>query len=249
MVAFDANEVLIPCREADSHGAIVFDRRCITQAEVTLFSPEHWGSAAQPVTQGGRGSAWFVDAPFGQCVLRHYRRGGMAAWISNDAYFWQGAKHTRSFVEFCLMRRLCAKKLPVPRPVAALYLRTGLSYRAALLMQRLENTESLVQWMQREGSDAPWEATGHLIARFHRVGLDHADLNANNILFDEHRQGWLIDFDRCQLRIPATDWRESNLARLQRSLHKLRGSRTSEAIDYDFLRLRQAYESHWQQGI
>ncbi|MEE7561082.1 3-deoxy-D-manno-octulosonic acid kinase, partial [Xanthomonas sp. Kuri4-2] len=98
------------------------------------------------------------------------------------------------------------------------------------------------------GRGAPWEETGRLIARFHRAGLDHADLNAHNILFDGNHQGWLIDFDRGVLRIPATRWRERNLARLQRSLVKLRGERSREEVDKDFARLRRAYDLAWNRG-
>lgn len=95
---------------------------------------------------------------------------------------------------------------------------------------------------------APWEATGQLIARFHRAGLDHADLNAHNILFDAGGHGWLIDFDRGVLRIPATRWRERNLKRLHRSLLKLRGNRSREEVDKDYERLHRAYELAWGRG-
>lgn len=57
MVAFDANEALTPCREGRGIGAILFDRERLRQAEVGLFSPQHWGSKARPVGEGGRGSA------------------------------------------------------------------------------------------------------------------------------------------------------------------------------------------------
>jgi 3-deoxy-D-manno-octulosonic acid kinase len=58
----------------------------------------------------------------------------------------------------------------------------------------------------------------------------------------------VIDFDRCRLHIPATPWRESNLARLQRSLRKvLRGNDPSQ-LDKDFARLRAAYDATWQRG-
>ncbi|KAG0768971.1 hypothetical protein G6F22_017439 [Rhizopus arrhizus] len=63
MVAFDANEALTPCREGRGIGAILFDRERLRQAEIGLFSPQHWGSRARPVGEGGRGSAWFIDAP------------------------------------------------------------------------------------------------------------------------------------------------------------------------------------------
>ena len=248
MVAFDATEALTPCRDGRGMGAILFDRERLRQAEMNLFSPGHWGDRARPVGDGGRGGARFVDAPFGPCVLRQYLRGGMAAKLSHDQYLWRGANRTRSFAEFRLMRALRALKLPVPRPIAAFYMREGMRYRAAILMERLEGVRSLADRALVAGRGAPWEETGRLIARFHRAGLDHADLNAHNILFDANGHGWLIDFDRGVLRIPATRWRERNLKRLLRSLIKLRGERSHDDVEKDYARLRRAYDLAWNRG-
>ena len=248
MVAFDASEALTPYRAGSGYGAIVFDRERLRQADPDWLSPAAWGERARPVGSGGRGSAWFVDAPFGACVLRQYLRGGLAARISRDRYLWQGASRTRSFAEFRLMRELLVRGLPLPRPLAASYVREGLSYRAAILLERLMEVRSLADRALVAGSGAPWEEAGRLIARFHREGPDHADLNAHNLLFDGNGRGWMIDFDRCRLRIPATGWREANLRRLLRSLHKLRGEREAGQVEADFARLRRAYELSWKRG-
>ena len=248
MVAFDATEALTPCRDGRCYGAILFDRERLRQADPGLFAPAHWGSKAQPVGEGGRGGAWFFDAPVGRSVLRQYLRGGVAAKISHSSYLWRGANRTRSFAEFRLMRELIVRKLPVPRPYAAFYMREGLRYKAAILMERLEGVRSLADRALVAGRGAPWEETGRLIARFHRVGLDHADLNAHNILFDGNGHGWLIDFDRGVIRIPATAWRERNLKRLLRSLIKLRGERSVEDVEKDYARLRRAYDMAWNRG-
>jgi 3-deoxy-D-manno-octulosonic acid kinase len=98
------------------------------------------------------------------------------------------------------------------------------------------------------GKDAPWEEAGRLVARFHRAGLDHADLNAHNLLFNAQGKGWMIDFDRGALRIPATRWRERNLKRLHRSLLKLRGERSVDEVNKDYARLRRAYDLAWNRG-
>lgn len=248
MVAFDDNEAMTPCRQGRSYGAIVFDREQLRQVEPTLFDPQFWAGRARPVGDGGRGSAWFIDAPFGPGVLRHYRRGGLVARLSADRYVWTGAQRTRSFAEFRLMRHLHAQGLPVPQVIAAMYLRLGISYRAAILMQRLEGVRSLAERAQIAGEGAPWEEVGRMIARFHRAGLDHADLNAHNILIDANGRCWLIDFDRGQIRILATGWRERNLRRLKRSLLKYRGQRSVGEVERDFARLRRAYDLAWSRG-
>jgi 3-deoxy-D-manno-octulosonic acid kinase len=50
--------------------------------------------------------------------------------------------------------------------------------------------------------------------------VDHADLNAHNILIGDD-QLWLIDFDRGEIRVTGTAWKLANLARLKRSLLKI----------------------------
>jgi 3-deoxy-D-manno-octulosonic acid kinase len=249
MVAFDASESLTPFREGNGYGAILFDRKHIKSADPDWFDPLKWGERARPVDSGGRGGAWFIDAPSSQCVLRHYRRGGLAARVSRDQYLWHGPDRTRSFAEFRLTRALLGRGLPVPQPVAASYVRDGMFYRAAILIERLAGVSTLADLVHRGEAGLPWDSTGRLIARFHRAGLDHADLNAHNILFDGSGKGWLIDFDRSQLRIPATHWRERNLARLRRSLLKLRGPRSIEQVGYDFAVLRRAYDAVWSRGF
>lgn len=249
MTGFDATESLTPFREGAGYGAILFDRKHLRQVQPDWFDPEKWGNRARPVQDGGRGGAWFIDAPSSQCVLRQYLRGGLAARLSRDRYLWQGNNRTRSFSEFRLMRALLEKDLPVPYPIAAQYVHEGMFYRAAILMERLHDVQSLAALAQARGSEAPWDAAGRLIARFHRAGLDHADLNANNILFDAAGKGWLIDFDRGRLRIPATRWREANLSRLRRSLLKLRGERSMEDVVNDFAQLKRGYDLAWSRGV
>ncbi|MEG3791666.1 3-deoxy-D-manno-octulosonic acid kinase [Lysobacter sp. CCNWLW3] len=248
MTGYDAAEGLTPFRDDSGYGAILFDRTRVRQASPEWFSPAFWGERARPVDSGGRGGAWFVDAPFGPALLRRYLRGGLVARFNRDRYWWRGANETRSFAEFRLTRAVAEKGLPVPRPIAAYYRRDGFYYYAAILLERLNDVRSLADRAAVAGDGAPWEEAGRLIARCHRVGLDHADLNAHNLLFDPTGRGWVIDLDRGRLHIPATGWRERNLARLKRSLLKLRGARSAEEVERDYGRLRAAYDRAWDKG-
>ncbi len=258
MAAFDASESLTPFKigqgaRADAYGAILCDAADARQVEAAWFTPGYWGDDAQRVANGGRGGAWYVRTPLGPAVLRQYLRGGWAARVSRDRYLWRGADRVRSFAEFRLTRTLHAQGLPVPRPIAACYRHRGLGYRTAILLERLEGVQTLAQLVQLDTGLAPWEAAGQLVARFHRAGLDHADLNAHNILFDTEghgaaRHGWLIDFDKGRLRIPATGWRKRNLARLRRSLEKVRGVHVADTARNDFDRLQHAYDAAWELG-
>lgn len=248
MVAFDTAESLTPYRNAGGEGAILFDASQLRQVDPRWFDAAAWGERAQPVHGSGRGGAWFIDASHGPCVLREYRRGGWAARFSRDRHLWRGVNQVRSFAEFRLLRALLREHLPVPQPIAASYRRQGFGYRASILLQRIVNVQSLADRVALSPQDAPLEAAGRMVARFHRVGLDHADLNAHNLLFDDAGEGWVIDLDRGVLRIPETGWRQRNLARLERSLLKLRGTRPPAAVEADFARLRKAYDAHWAKG-
>jgi 3-deoxy-D-manno-octulosonic acid kinase len=186
---------------------------------------------AQP---GGRGGVAVIDTPVGECVLRHYRRGGAVAVLMGDRYLWTGASRTRCFAEFRLLQALCRLGLPVPEPVAVRYRRRGLWYSADLITRRIARAETVadrvtVASIGRELA----EEVGALVARFHREGVWHADLNAHNILIAADGL-YLIDFDRGRLRTPAQGWRLANLQRLRRSLIKLGGSDgREEAFDRD----------------
>lgn len=253
MAIFDATESLTPFRagpDGGGFGSILFDQTQLRQADPRWFDPVAWGERATPVSGSGRGGAWFIDdTSNGPCLLRHYLRGGLVAPLNRDRHLWRGVDRVRSFVEFRLMRELLRRGLPVPQPIAASYVRNGATYRAAILMQRLVGVRSLADWSVDDPGSVPWAETGRLIARFHREGLEHADLNAHNILYDASGQGWLIDLDRSRMHIPATGWRMRNLARLERSLLKVRGSRPEAEVREDFARLRHGYDKRWERGI
>ena len=208
-----------PIRDARGEGAIVFDAARWPQATADALEPGSWNAAAVPVAAG---------------------RGGLAARASRDAYLWLGEDRVRSFAEFRLLATLRAQGLPVPAPLLAGYWRRGLAYRAAIVVERIDGATALADCLH-DPAAAAWASAGRSIARLHAAGVDHADLNAHNVLFDAGGQAWLIDFDRGRIRRPAAGWREANLARLTRSLAKLSGP-GREAWREGFARLRQAYE-------
>jgi 3-deoxy-D-manno-octulosonic acid kinase len=77
----------------------------------------------------------------------------------------------------------------------------------------------------RELHETGWRSVGRTIAAFHREGVHHADLNANNIVIGEvDGTVYLLDFDRGRLRRRGS-WEDEVLARLKRSLEKIRRQR------------------------
>jgi 3-deoxy-D-manno-octulosonic acid kinase len=224
--------------EMTQDGAILFDAAACAGArpDARWFDAAHWSRQGRAETrEGGRGGVAFVETPAGACVLRHYHRGGLAARVSADRYFWTGAGRSRAFREFRLLERLVRAGLPAPAPVAARYERHGISYVADLLVRRIPAAETLAERLARGALDAALaRRVGATIARFHAFGACHADLNAHNILIDERGGVSLIDFDRGRLRKPALGWQQGNLARLRRSLKKLGAQKRIAGFDVAF---------------
>ena len=226
-------------------GAMLFDARRLREPGPQWLLPDTYGERARPVAVGGRQSAWFVDGGFGAAVLRGYRRGGLAAHVSRQSYLWQGEARTRSFAEMRLLAQLRTAGVRVPAPIAGGYWRTGLTYRAAILIARIPDVHTLTERVLAEPlSDRVLHAVGTAIADMHRAGVWHADLNAFNILLDEQGDAWLIDFDRGRYGAVAPNERRSNLLRLRRSLDKVAASAGIAAWEGIDKAYRKAWDSH-----
>ena len=213
-------------RIATASGAILADAAglgsLLGACGEAVFDPGFWaGRSELAAPAAGRGSAWFLDSDARNWVLRHYRRGGFIAHLSHDRYLWTGESRVRAFAEYRLLARLIERGLPVPRPIGARYQRAGLRYRCDLITERVDDAAALsAELAVRALSDEAWRSIGAAIARLHQAGVDHADLNAHNILIDRHGAVSIIDFDRGRIR-GAGVWRLGNLRRLRRSLEKV----------------------------
>jgi len=206
-------------------GGILYDAGLIGKAQAQWFSRAYWAQRdALTEVAGGRGAVCFLQTSSGRWVWRHYRRGGLIAKIISDRYLWTGERRTRSFAEWCLLAELRRRDLPVPAPIAARYVRSGLLYQADLITQELPDSRTLAQAMADAVSDDQWQAVGRTIARFHEHGVHHADLNVNNILLGADDIVYVLDFDRGRIR-PRGPWEADVLARLKRSLEKISSQR------------------------
>ena len=191
----------------------------------------------------GRGAVLFVRRGGRTWALRHYRRGGAVARLTADRYLWTGLERTRAFREWRLLRRLHDEGLPVPRPVAAHVRRGGLTWRGDIITERIADTRSLASAMTAGGiDDGTWEAVGSTLRRFHDRGVDHADLNAHNVLLAPGMRVFLVDFDRGAIRA-GSGWKRRNLDRLRRSLHKIARASGGAFAEPDWRRLLRDYRS------
>ena len=206
--------------KTEDHLSIVYDDAAWPSPEASHGDIDYWRERDAVVEEvSGRGETWVIDADAGKFVLRPYRRGGAPGVLISRSYLWTGLKRTRPWQEFSILDKLFSRGAPVPRPMFATIKRKKLSYEATLATQYVPNRGTLGQNLLEPGK-VPWEAIGTAISAVHRHGVNHADLNAHNILIGEDDKVTLIDFDRASTPGDG-DWQTDNLARLNRSLEKL----------------------------
>ena len=203
----------------------------------------------------GRGNTVFFTVNNQRLVLRQYYRGGLVQHLSKQHYVFTGMERTRALREFDMLVHLHSCDLPAPEPYACRVQQSGLFYKASLITYRLPGTTLSERLLAHAAitaddtsgvslSEDDWRAIGNTIARFHKAGVYHADLNAHNVMLDSKKTIMLIDFDRSRIRpIPdqpaSVGWCLDNLQRFERSLHKLarlehKGNLHAEIVEQGF---------------
>jgi len=228
--------------------AIIYDDTRIASPDAKFFDLAYWRSQqALKNVAAGRGNTWFINAPFGQVVLRDYLRGGWAARVSRDHYFFTSIHSSRPFREFKILAAMLEMDLPVPRPFAALCRHRSMLSSGSLLTGTITGAQTLADFLPgggyfNEDTVLPWANIGKCIRRFHNAGVWHADLNARNILLDPEQRVYLIDFDRARLTPSKVVKGEGNLNRLMRSLKKLWSTPHSQALQSAWDQLQVGYD-------
>ena len=209
-------------REVSGASVMLYEPLAADNFSAYWLEPSWWTSRGAIRGAGhGRGNTWFIDEGGRSFALRHYRRGGLAARLSEDRFLYTGELSSRPISEFLLNVRLHALDLPVPAPIAARLQREGATYRGDLITTLIPGATTLAERLSVGAVPVnDWLEVGRTIARFHQHGVYHADLNAHNILLDGAQRVWLIDFDRGAIREPGL-WCDANLARLRRSILKV----------------------------
>ncbi|KIP78005.1 MULTISPECIES: 3-deoxy-D-manno-octulosonic acid kinase [Vibrio] len=212
---------------------IWFDDEIISDPTLPLFDAGYWQEQGKILgSASGRGTTWFVQLDSMQAALRHYHRGGLFGKLVKDQYWFSGWEQTRSAQELNLLQILIDAGVNVPRPIAARAVKTGLTYQADLLSERIPNARDLVSILQEKPlSEVMYQKVGQEIAKMHKVNVNHTDLNIHNILIDDQDKVWIIDFDKCCQQSDG-DWKQSNLDRLKRS----------------FLKEKKKHQIHWHES-
>lgn len=200
---------------------IWYDEQLLKEPVEKAFDANYWQKEGKVIGSAtGRGTTWFVQTETVAAALRHYRRGGLFGKLVADSYWFTGWEKTRSFQEFQLLKQLRESRVNVPRPIAACAIRTGLTYRADLLSEKVANARDLVAILQQAPLSAEmYQKIGKEIRKMHDAQVNHTDLNIHNILVDDQQQVWIIDFDKCYQQ-SGDDWKQGNLERLKRSFVK-----------------------------
>lgn len=231
--------------KSQSEAALCWDSTVFHEAEGVLFEQSYWQKRNSIIGHSsGRNTAWFIQNDDKRMVLRHYYRGGLIGKLIQRSFFYQSASFSRSFKEFRLLQRMAAEGLPVPKPVAALYRRSGLTYQASILIELLPGCQDLYQRLLTEPMDeALWRAVGKTVAQMHAKQVYHSDLNCHNILLNDQGKIFLIDFDKCDYR-PEQSWKSENLERLLRSFNKEKQKQASFHFEQkDWQLLLDGYQS------
>ena len=192
----------------------------------------------------GRGVVYSVPAPTAgpdgraRWAVRHYQRGGAMASLLVDRYLAVG--EPRPMREAAAAAALRERGIPTPAVVAGASYRVGFFYRADLVTELVPGGADLAHVLfgsgetesahrQRgaqaaSGAEEALRVAGRLVARLGKAGVDHADLNAKNILVanaDPGPQAYVLDLDRCHVAAAGTTAGPTPMRRrLERSLRK-----------------------------
>ena len=205
----------------------------------------HEWAAAVPGAEPfqGRATAWGVRLPGGaiDVVVRHGRRGGLLAAVRGDRFVWPG----RAPWELAASLRLQDAGVRTPDVVGFALYPAGPGFcRCDVATRRLPaGAEFPIAWAEADekSRDELIVAVGTLLRDLRSAGARHADLNAKNLHLG--REGgrwhaWVLDVDRVRFGAPDdVDIGAQNLARLDRSIRKLRERRALAVDDVALERL------------
>jgi hypothetical protein len=174
----------------------------------------------------GRGEAYGVALGGVPAVVRHARRGGVVARLSEDWFFGP----PRFLREILVARALAEAGVATPEVLAGVAYAAGLGNRADVATARAEGRDLAAVLFGDAPPTGPGRATllaavGRLVRRLHDAGYVHPDLQLRNLLVTVGEPAgpavMLLDVDTCRRFARTRDAkRRANLARFYRSWEK-----------------------------
>jgi hypothetical protein len=207
-------------------------------------------AARQPDARefSGRAPAYAISLgeACGRVVVRHAMRGGFLARTGSDLFF----PPTRGLRELMNSLRLRLSGVPTPEVVAIVSYRAGpVLRRSDVATREIADSHDLavvLREMTDSGHrDSCLRAVGKLLASLARAGAHHPDLNARNVLLTWEATGnaaaHVLDVDRIRFHTAGDPMvGQANLARLERSLVKLRDREHIAVSDGEIESMRSA---------
>jgi hypothetical protein len=184
--------------------------------------------AAGSMGTGNRGSGFKLALPGGpELFVRRARRGGAMRLLLDDLYF---GLHPRPLDELSVAVEAAHRGVPLAEPIGAAvrWLAPGL-YRGFFITRA---AAGMTLWEFLRTDDDP-SVRAHVLERAReaietmlRNGLDHPDLNLNNLFVTPHGESFaviILDLDKARLHNRPVDnaTRRRIAARLMRSARKL----------------------------
>lgn len=176
---------------------------------------------ATPI-DGGRGAAFRVAFGETGAVVRLGRRGGAVARVVRD---WYAGPRPRPWRELAVSGAARERNAPVPEVLAACVHGWG-AYRSAVVTAELPRVRPVLDALRAAAPGEPRHAIARAaataVARLHRAGVGHPDLNLGNVVLGDDGAA-VVDLDRARIGrgVPSARARERSLRRLARSARKL----------------------------
>jgi 3-deoxy-D-manno-octulosonic acid kinase len=189
----------------------------------TLTALMHQTDVRQVPALDGRTSVTPVQLDgIGSLVIKHYRRGGLLRYLIKGRYLRVGK--TRGQREFELLDLAGSSGIHVPQPVAYAY-RGRLFYAAWLVTRSIREPVTLARLSQQDVEEARQvvPAAAEQIGLLIKNKILHVDLHPGNVVIDDSRQVYLLDFDKGRVfRGSREKLKDRYIARWRRAVDKHR---------------------------
>lgn len=130
----------------------------------------------------------------------------------------------------------------MPKPIAAKIKRSGFTYQADILIEKINEAKDLVAILSTRALETDvLVKIGQEIRKMHDAQVNHTDLNIHNVLIDADNSVWIIDFDKCAIQA-GDSWKKSNLDRLLRSFKKEVQKGTIKETHFEFEQILKGYQ-------
>ncbi|HUO84740.1 MAG TPA: lipopolysaccharide kinase InaA family protein [Thermoanaerobaculia bacterium] len=179
-------------------------------------------------------------------VVKRMHHGGLLAPLRRDGFLTASRVRAHLFLaEYLTLRGV------LTAPVAfASWRRVRGFVRCEVGFERIEEgIDADCYFFRRPLVAGEWEARaediGALVARLHRAGFLHADLNVMNFLFTPQNQTYILDLDKTAIPSGPLSNRqkERNLQRLERSIQKQGRDHLAAFVESIIARVRAGYRT------